>query len=232
MRRRVLVASALLAAFLLAATLYLLLAPNPATTVSQQASTLPLKEAAQQTTVKPAAPSAPASTPSVSQRNITYSAEVEVSVENVSLAVTRAKSLAGETGGYVASVQLEASGGGSATVTLKVPASNYRRALDALSGLGRVDRVVERALDVTDQWVDLSARLRNLRAEEERLLQLLDKASSVSNVLQVEDRLSYVRYQIEFYDAQLRNLERSVVYATITVTFKPSSNLWSGPRWT
>ena len=154
-----------------------------------------------------------------SQRNITYVATMSVSVDDVKEAVENAKNVAEQLGGYIASIDFSLDSAQKATVTLKVPASRYREAIDKISALGKLDRLQENAIDVTDQWVDLKARLNNLRAEEARLLQLLEKATSISDVLQIEDRLASIRYQIEFYEAQLRNLERTITYATITVNF-------------
>jgi len=105
-----------------------------------------------------------------------------------------------------------------ATVTVKVPAGSLESALSQIRRVGTVKSESRSATDVTDQLVDLDARLRNARAEEQRLLQILERAETVSEILQVEDRLSYVRERIERLEAQKKMLEEQVDYATITVS--------------
>lgn len=158
----------------------------------------------------------------VAPRNITYTASLWLEVADVEGAVGEVEGVAAQLGGYTASVDFQEGAAAKATVVVKVPAEKYREALDRLSKVGRVKSLSEKAVDVTNQWIDLSARLRNLRAEEDRLLQLLERATSISDVLAIEDRLAAVRYQAEFYEAQLRSLERSINYATVTVTLTPT----------
>jgi hypothetical protein len=72
--------------------------------------------------------------------------------------------------------------------------------------------------DVTQQHVDMVARLKNMRAEEARLRQLYAKAGSVGDLLAVDDRLSAVRGDIESAQAQLDLLERQVALSSLTIT--------------
>jgi len=71
--------------------------------------------------------------------------------------------------------------------------------------------------DVTEEYIDLEARLRNLRRQEERLLEILDRAESVKDVLEVERELGRVRGEIERLEGRLRYLSNRVEFATITV---------------
>jgi hypothetical protein len=74
--------------------------------------------------------------------------------------------------------------------------------------------------DVTEQVVDLQARLENLRAERERLRELYQRANDTEDVLAVERRLSEVQTEIERTEARLQSLERRVAYSTITVEMR------------
>ena len=105
-----------------------------------------------------------------------------------------------------------------ATVTVRVPVESLDAALAEIRQIGTVKSETRSATDVTDQLVDLDARLRNAKAEEQRLLEILSKAETVNEILQVEDRLSYVRERIERLEAQKKMLEEQVDYATVTVT--------------
>ncbi len=105
-----------------------------------------------------------------------------------------------------------------ATVTVRVPVESLDAALAEIRQIGTVKSETRSATDVTDQLVDLDARLRNAKAEEQRLLEILSKAETVNEILQVEDRLSHVRERIERLEAQKKMLEEQVDYATVTVT--------------
>lgn len=72
--------------------------------------------------------------------------------------------------------------------------------------------------DVTDQSIDLTARLNAKRAEETALVSLLDKATKVSDVIEVTDRLAFVRSEIEGLDAQQRRLEGQVAMSSLSIS--------------
>jgi len=78
---------------------------------------------------------------------------------------------------------------------------------------------VENAIDVTEEYIDLVARLNNSKAVEARLLALLEKAKTVEDILKVEGQLRIVREEIERLTAKLRYLENRIEYSTITVEF-------------
>ena len=81
-----------------------------------------------------------------------------------------------------------------------------------------VSRKSENVEDVTERYVDVQARIKVYKAEEESLIELLKKASSVEELLSVKERLADIRAQIESYTAQLKSLENQTDYSTITLT--------------
>ena len=83
--------------------------------------------------------------------------------------------------------------------------------------------------DVTEQFVDLEARLRSLQTAEIRLLDLLDLADSVSEILIVENELARIRSEIERLTGQRNFLDRRVALATISVTFLPPQAVFTEP---
>ena len=88
---------------------------------------------------------------------------------------------------------------------------------------GELCNVVGRSTDVadvTESYTDTEARLKTLRLQEERLLEILSKATELSDVLELESRLSDVRYQIESYEATLRNYDSRVSYSTLHITLQ------------
>ena len=102
-------------------------------------------------------------------------------------------------------------------VTARIPAENLPGFLDAVSGLGTVLRQAEDESDVTQEHIDLTARLDNLTAQEERLREFFDKAEKVEEMLAIEAELGRVRGEIESLTAQRAYLERQAAMATVTV---------------
>lgn len=118
-------------------------------------------------------------------------------------------------------------------VTVRVPADKYQAFLTGVSGIGVVLYQAENADDVTQQHVDMSARLENLRAEETRLREFFDAANKVEEMLSIERELSRVRGEIESLDAQVKYLERQAAMATVTIDLtepkplvRPSGDDW------
>lgn len=74
--------------------------------------------------------------------------------------------------------------------------------------------------NVTNQYVDLSARLKTLQLQEERLLSILEDANELEYILQLEQELSDVRYDIEHYTSSMRQLDNKIQYVTIHMTIR------------
>ncbi len=155
--------------------------------------------------------------------------DVESSLDSLRLSVTKA---GGEItdlnvtagGSDIVPMPLESTGGDAATrgpasaiVTIRVPAENLDALRNDVSTLGQVLSQSATASDVTEQAIDLEARLRNLRAEEARLRTFLSKTDKIGDLLAVERELARVRGEIESMDAQLTYLERQAARATLTV---------------
>ncbi len=78
----------------------------------------------------------------------------------------------------------------------------------------------ERVEDVTLQYVDLESRKKALETEQDRLLELLEKAESVEDIISIEARLSDVRYELESMESQLRTLNNQIDYSTINLSIQ------------
>jgi len=105
----------------------------------------------------------------------------------------------------------------TAVLIVRIPQAQLDAVLAKLVELGTVKRQLITAEDVSDQLVDLDARLRNLRRTEQSLLDILQRSGSVGDVLKVTQELSNVRQTIEQIDAQLTNLKNQVAFSTITL---------------
>ncbi|MGP1374450.1 MAG: DUF4349 domain-containing protein [Almyronema sp.] len=103
-------------------------------------------------------------------------------------------------------------------IQLRVPQAQLDTTLNALKALGTVENQAIAAEDVSNQLVDLAARLRNLRKSEESLLKIMERTGSIAEVLEVSRELSTVRQSIEQIDAQQKALQNRVAYAIVDLS--------------
>lgn len=102
-------------------------------------------------------------------------------------------------------------------VTVRVPVDRFATFSDEVMALGTVNYQSEASEDVTQQHVDMAARLENLRAQEARLREFFDAAKTVDDMIKIEQELGRVRGEIESLDAQVKYLERQAAMATVTI---------------
>ena len=106
----------------------------------------------------------------------------------------------------------------SFTATIRIPVGKTDGFTEFASQNVTVTRRGESVEDVTEQYVDIEARIKVFKAEEESLIEIMKKADNVTDLLSVKERLAEVRAQIESYTAQLKSLENQTDYSTITLT--------------
>ena len=151
---------------------------------------------------------------------IVYNGTLSLQVEDVDGAVTAARGIVRAVGGFLAGSRQSRDGEDAvASITYRIPADRWEDALESLRELGTVVGEETDAAEVTDQIVDLEARIRTLRASEATILRLTEKATAIEDLLEVESRLSQLRTQIEQLDAQRASLEDRASLGTLTVTF-------------
>ncbi|WP_413167006.1 DUF4349 domain-containing protein [Capilliphycus salinus ALCB114379] len=119
----------------------------------------------------------------------------------------------------------------TANLELRVPQDKLESTLDTLSELGTVENRSITAEDVSDQLVDIQARLRNLRKSEEMVLKIMERSGSVGEVLEVANQLSNIRDSIERLDAQFRNLQNQVAYSTISLNLEAPVSAENQPQF-
>ncbi len=141
--------------------------------------------------------------------------------------MTKLTALAVGNGGFVASSQTQ-SGAGTGnepygTITLQVPVANFSALLKQAQALGRTTDLTTKATDVTGQYVDLQARIAALQASRQAYLAILAKATSVGDVLSVQEQLDTIQQQIEQLQGQLQVLTSETSYSTLTATVSEGS---------
>jgi hypothetical protein len=107
----------------------------------------------------------------------------------------------------------------SLTAALRIPADQLDSALADLKRLGRVEKEAQNGEEVTQQYVDLEARLKNARNTETRLIELQrERTGKLSDVLAVEKEISRVRGEIEQMEAERKSLRNRIDFATLNLT--------------
>jgi hypothetical protein len=171
--------------------------------------------------VMPVAQSLPTAMPdSTLGRRLIRTADVGLMVDDVASARTDVTRIARQAGGFVgAENETRHNDRTEVHLTLRVPAGRFDAVLDAITAAG--DDVAYRNVrveDVTEQVVDLEARLRARRAILDRYLQLLARADDVGEILAVETKVAETQEAIEVAEGQLRSLRDRIGLSTIDVT--------------
>jgi hypothetical protein len=136
------------------------------------------------------------------------------------------RQLAERVGGFL--VTSDVSGGedaSSAELTIRVPAARFEDVRTEIRKLGlRVDSEKLEAQDVTRQYVDQSARLRNLHAQEAQYLGILKQTKTVKDTLEVSDKLDEVRGEIEQQQAEFDALSKQVETVALTISLRAEAD--------
>lgn len=119
--------------------------------------------------------------------------------------------------GFVVSTDVGGTDARGGSVTLRVPASEFESTLSRLEQLGHVTRQSVSGHDVSQEFVDLQARLKNATAQEEVLLRLMDRAQTIEDTIRVQQQLEGVELTIERLKGRIRYLDNETSFSTITV---------------
>jgi hypothetical protein len=156
-------------------------------------------------------------------RKIVKTAELGIRAEKVRDSAARAQQIAAQFGGSALSSQIvRGDRSVSADLVLVVPSPEFEKALDELRGLGKeVTTDTVRGEDVTEEFVDLESRERNLLAAEQSLLELYNRAQSVNDALAIERELAMIRGQIEQVQGRIQYLEERTATSQISLSIQP-----------
>ncbi|MCR5558000.1 MAG: DUF4349 domain-containing protein [Butyrivibrio sp.] len=103
----------------------------------------------------------------------------------------------------------------NAYLTLRIPANNLDKFVDVVEGSTNITNKSTSVEDVTLNYVDIESKKNALTSEEKRLLEILESAETVEDIITVESRLSEVRYEIESIESQLRTYDNKINYSTV-----------------
>lgn len=152
-------------------------------------------------------------------RKMVRTCSIEMVVANPSDAAEKIGALALRLGGFVVTSEVRGDQVvDGANLTIRVPAARFEEAKSEIRKLGlRVENEKIEAQDVTRQYIDQSANLRNLRAQETQYLTILRQAKTVKDTLEVSEKLGEVRGQIEQQQAEFETLSKQIETVAITV---------------
>lgn len=168
-------------------------------------------------------------------RHVIRNGSIELTVSDAREIISEIQSMAEDAGGMISSsnVYEMREGQYGANLTLRIPENNFSRIMNELETLGKARNIQTGSDDVTMQYIDLESRLTNQKSQEERLVEILEMAETVEDVLEIERELNRVRGEIESMSAQLNRLEDLVSFATIHVNLReetiPKGEVTTGP---
>lgn len=105
-------------------------------------------------------------------------------------------------------------------VTIRIPVQKTDSFTDFASNNVTVTNRSESIKDVTEQYVDIEARIKVYEAEEESLIEIMKQTDNITDLLAVKEQLADLRAEIESYTAQLKSLENKTSYSTVTLTVR------------
>lgn len=172
--------------------------------------------------------SVPAVGPSIVQ---TAALSLSVPTQEFDDTIRRARTIGLGAGGFVVSSSASQGDGQrlvSGTLVVRVPERVYAHVIEQLSALGQVEAREEAGQDVSQELVDLEARIRHLEAVETQLLGFLEQADSVADALTVQSELNRVQGELEQARGRLVYLEDQVAYATISLDVRERQVMVAG----
>jgi hypothetical protein len=170
---------------------------------------------------------APDSPSPVQDRKVIHNAELGLTVADVRSAAEQIRRITEVGGGAIDNLEITEGGGGSvsATLVVRVAASGLENTLAEYKKLAvRTDREQVSGRDVTREYYDNEAHLRNLRAEEEQYLAIMKQAHTVPDTLEVSGKLSDVRDRIERLQAQIQIMTHDIEMSAVSITLTQESN--------
>lgn len=165
--------------------------------------------------------SAPAPTAPEMERKIIQNANLDLEVEDVAQAMDRINAICIENGGYTVNSHLSRNDQRfSARLSIKVPQEKLHDIIASISQLGEVTYKVISTQDVTEEYYDADARLKAMKAKEERLLGLMSQAGNINDIISIENELGKTRAEIEVLSGRLKYLDNATAYSLIEIELR------------
>lgn len=158
----------------------------------------------------------------------TATLELEVDDGRLGSVLREGRVIAEAAGGFLLSTSVEGVERQRGDFAIRVPAGEFEETLSALEELGTVTRENVDGQDVSQEFVDLEARLRNATAQEEVLFRLYDRSTSIADTIRVQRELEDVQLEIERLRGRLRYLSDRTDLSTISVSVREAGTVAAG----
>jgi hypothetical protein len=163
---------------------------------------------------------------------------IEVEAGKFQTVFDQARLLADRYGGYIVSANSSATSEGvedtsvkSGTVAIRIPFASFNKAVSDAKALGEVKGEQIQSQDVSEEYVDLQARIRNSEANVEAIFLLMDKATTLDQILQVRSTLTNAQQELEQLKGRLSYLEGHTSYSTLTMSiYEPGTKVVEPPK--
>ena len=168
-----------------------------------------------------------ATSPAAGTRKIIYTSSIDVVVESFDGIASGVLGLCEQHGGFVARANFAGQSGNQRTATwvLRIPVTEYRAFLSAVSDVGEVISTKENSKEVTAEYFDLEARIRNKEREESRLVEILEEQTGkLTDILNVEKEIARVRGEVEQLRGRMRMLKDMTSFSTVTISVREVKN--------
>lgn len=160
-------------------------------------------------------------------RKVILNASFEMETKNYEETYSMISQEVEQTGSYVEYSESRGNpedGNAWISMTVRVPSDRYAAFKAFIPTAGNVTYTSEGGEDVTAEYFDVDTRLTVLRAQEKRILELLEKAQTVEEMIQIESELTRIRTEIEQLTTQLKRYDDLVSYATIHLTIRQTTD--------
>ena len=167
--------------------------------------------------------------PQTLSEKIIYSGYIRMETTEFDKAIETVEHMVNELGGFIQNSEIdgrtEYNSDGTSTLVdrtagyaIRVPSAKFNECMKRSGSIGNVMSSNTVADNITSQFTDTEARKKSLEVQEERLLAMMEQTTDVESLIQLEDRVSNVRYEIDSMERQLQNWQRSVDYSTVTLS--------------
>jgi hypothetical protein len=170
----------------------------------------------------------------ITDKKIIKNGDLSLKVNSVDDASQKISNIAKNNGGEVASSNFYQTAANlkSGTVTVKVPVANFEKTFEDLKKVATL--VVQESTsgqDVTEQYTDLQAQLKNKQAEEQQYLNIMGQAQKISDILEVTAQLSQVRGEIERLQGRIKFMDSQTDMSSISISLTEDSNITFSDSW-
>ena len=159
-----------------------------------------------------------------SNRKIIKHVNIDAETEEFDAFISNVESRVKALGGYLEntnisgrSINASKSSMRTANITARIPSKNLDSFVTNVAENSNITNKSESAEDVTLSYTDTEAHIKSLRAEQERLNQLLLQADDIETIIAIESRITDVRYELESYESRLRTMDNKVDYSTVNI---------------